>query len=82
MSAPQMIKVLQMYCEELEEKGYKPEKNPYMSGNYAYWMCKEVLSWPLEEVWEKANRWLGFIQGIFWTTGLYSIDEMREHNRT
>jgi hypothetical protein len=30
---------------------------------------------------EKAMRWLGFIQGVLWMESIYSIDEMREHNR-
>jgi hypothetical protein len=34
-----------------------------------------------EAQWEKANRWLGFIQGVLWCEGVYTIDEMREHNR-
>lgn len=29
----------------------------------------------------KFFRWLGFVQGIMWSTGLYSIDELRSHNR-
>jgi hypothetical protein len=34
-----------------------------------------------EGSWEKANRWLGFIQGVLWTVGVYPISEMRDHNR-
>ncbi len=34
-----------------------------------------------EEDEGKANRWLGFIQGVLWSGGVYTIDEMREHNR-
>ena len=34
----------------------------------------------LPEDMEKANRWLGFIQGVLWTRGIYTIDDMREHN--
>lgn len=30
---------------------------------------------------DKANRWLGFIQGVLWCTGLYSVSEMAEHNQ-
>jgi hypothetical protein len=30
---------------------------------------------------EKAFRWLGFIQGWLWARGLYSIDELKEHNK-
>lgn len=30
---------------------------------------------------EKVHRWLGFIQGILWTQGIFTINEMREQNR-
>lgn len=31
---------------------------------------------------DKAMRWYGFIQGVLWVMGMYSIDELREHSRT
>jgi hypothetical protein len=30
---------------------------------------------------EKIMRWLGFMQGALWVKGIYSIDEMRAHNK-
>ncbi|KKK84913.1 hypothetical protein LCGC14_2778570 [marine sediment metagenome] len=30
--------------------------------------------------WDKFNRWLGFVQGLLWTMGEYTLKEMREHN--
>ncbi len=30
---------------------------------------------------DKYNRWLGFIQGYLWTEGIYTINELREHNK-
>lgn len=30
---------------------------------------------------EKVFRWLGFLQGIFYCNGIYSIEEMADHNR-
>lgn len=33
------------------------------------------------EIWDKFNRWLGFMQAVFWVQGTYTLDEMREHNR-
>ncbi len=30
---------------------------------------------------EKAFRWLGFAQGILWTLGSFSIEELGEHNK-
>lgn len=32
--------------------------------------------------WDKFNRWLGFTQGVFWLHGDYTLNQMREHNRT
>ncbi len=34
-----------------------------------------------QEIWGKFNRWLGFLQGIFWSLGEFSLDDMRDHNR-
>lgn len=30
---------------------------------------------------EKAFRWLGFVQGVLWTEGVYTIEEMKNHNK-
>jgi hypothetical protein len=30
---------------------------------------------------EKVMRWLGFVQGVLWLHGDFSLDQMREHNR-
>lgn len=30
---------------------------------------------------EKAFRWLGFIQGVFYSVGIYTIEDMANHNR-
>ena len=51
--------------------------------NHLCWMAEkaqEFLDKP-EDV-DKAHRWLGFIQGAFWLLGDFTIDEMREHNKT
>ena len=29
---------------------------------------------------EKAFRWIGFIQGVLWSKGIFTIDEMRYDN--
>jgi len=29
---------------------------------------------------DKLFRWLGFVQGVFWSKGVFTIDEMRYHN--
>lgn len=30
---------------------------------------------------EKLMRWLGFTQGILWQLGVYTIQELKEHNK-
>lgn len=39
---------------------------------------EQFYKW-LEVVEPKLNRWLGFVQGLLWAGGLYTIDELREH---
>ena len=29
----------------------------------------------------KVFRWLGFMQGVFWAVGIYSVEEMKNHTR-
>ena len=31
---------------------------------------------------DKCFRWLGFMQGVLWALGIYSLNELREHNRS
>lgn len=46
---------------------------------HAMWMCQEALEFFSSDP-DKAHRWLGFIQGIMFCVGHYSIDEMRAHS--
>jgi hypothetical protein len=45
---------------------------------HALWMCKKIP----ELAADKQNRWLGFVQGILWANGVFTIGEMRGHNRS
>jgi hypothetical protein len=45
------------------------------------WMTKQVPGFLVAGRKEKANRWLGFIQGALWANKIYTIEEMKEHNR-
>lgn len=48
---------------------------------HVLWMCDEVHKFILEQRWDKANRWIGFAQGLLWITGVASIDESRQVNQ-
>ncbi len=47
---------------------------------HARWMCGEIKRLCEEEKTNKAMRWLGFVQGILWTMGVFTISELRSHN--
>jgi hypothetical protein len=39
------------------------------------------LEEPCGKQWDKFNRWLGFMQAILWVNHIYTLDELRGHNR-
>jgi hypothetical protein len=51
--------------------------------DHILWMIQEIrkmLQSPNPNL-GKINRWLGFIQGTFWSLGKFTIKEMRDHNK-
>lgn len=47
--------------------------------------CRAMLA-EMEEFLEqgrldKLNRWLGFMQGCFFTLGIYNLEDLKGHNR-
>lgn len=78
--------VLTLYEQLLANEQAEFWQGPY-AGKLTY--CREML--PQMREWagsesdrnrEKLMRWLGFVQGAFWVCGVYSINQMRDHNRT
>lgn len=65
--------------------------------SHLHWMCQEIIKMADEAVgkyrracgtpiidsdlMEKAMRWLGFVQGVLWAMGQFSINQMRDQNR-
>jgi hypothetical protein len=45
------------------------------------WMCRAACRFIDEGRVEKAMRWLGFLQGMFYARGTFSIQELGEHSR-
>lgn len=44
-------------------------------------MCTKVEEFLTTGQEDKANRWLGFIQGVLWLSEIYDIDQLRAHMR-
>lgn len=50
---------------------------PQLELQHALWMCDEVDHLMVIGDWGKAMRWLGFIQGVLWMSGIFAIDDLR-----
>lgn len=50
------------------------------AARHVLWMCSKVRNHLVEGRREKALRWLGFVQGVLWTFGHYTLDDVRDHN--
>jgi hypothetical protein len=44
-------------------------------------MCQEAPKLVDEGEVEKAMRWLGFLQGVFWSDTEFTLDELKNHSR-
>ncbi len=83
----QYDKLIRIYLDELCRKGYKAvqcDLDKYPVYDNFYTRRYEHLVYMLEQLKDetdenKINRWLGFIQGVLWTDGFYSINDLREH---
>jgi hypothetical protein len=56
-------------------------KDTNVALHHAVWMCGEVIQFANTQRMAKANRWIGFIQGVLWSHGVMTIDQMRQHNK-
>lgn len=65
-----------------------PRPSPQAQMDHAAWMCVEMErmhatgSMETQHGIEKAMRWLGFVQGVLWASGVYSIEDMKDDNRS
>ena len=58
------------------------QPEPEGAHEHAKWMLDRIDEFADQGRMGKAFRWLGFLQGVFWTLGTYTLNQMREHNRT
>lgn len=86
MTPDQVIRVLDKYTLDFQRivkpeqwPTNKPNPDEFQALEHALWMCEETRKFARYDV-EKAMRWLGFIQGVLWTTQGKSIDDMMVDN--
>ncbi len=89
MDADKVREVINIYRKKFEElgvpkKSFPHDKAPIMKNEHlahCHKMLGEMEIFVQENRMEKVFRWLGFIQGVLWSTGVYSIEELKNHNR-
>ena len=79
MKDEKILEACKIYSEKLAphaEGRHFPETYKHI-----LWMTWQIPQFLKDGRKEKANRWLGFIQGALWAEDIYTIEEMKEHNR-
>ena len=54
-------------------------EGPFVIDKHLAWMCSESIKFVQKGEIEKAHRWLGFIQGVLWKEGAFTLNDLREH---
>lgn len=92
-----LARMLELYGRMLRELDYGPieykDTSVLLGGNmlrgtgktdalqHAAWMCGEAGRFLKQGRLYKTARWIGWIQGVLWTSGVCSLEELRGHNR-
>jgi len=86
MTKEQVLSVVEKYRTYLSLAGDKPELANFDQAptrgealRHMLNMCDGIEKLYDEDV-EKAMRWVGFMQGVLWAQGSFTLNEMREHN--
>jgi len=89
-------KIVDFYSRTLTQLGYKPQPYAYIDEligerrfdtpkyltlNHATWMCERTVLFLRAGRLAKAYRWIGTIQGILLMDGVFSIADLKRHNR-
>jgi hypothetical protein len=94
MTAAKVSEMLELYEERLWAQGVVALRAPHdlvldladLAGRnidlaHCLEMIPEIRGFLKQGRMEKTFRWLGFLQGVLWTAGIFSIDELKNHNR-
>lgn len=89
MSPEQMVAAVQKYDVQLAGGGFEPVRcddtaeglSVHARLEHTRWMCQQVPELVAEGRLEKANRWIGFIQGVLWAYEAGTIASFKDDNR-
>ena len=89
MTAEKINQVVAIYKKKLKGQGIAQQSfshDVFPKSNlsrlaHCHGMLDQILVFVKENRMEKAFRWLGFIQGCLWSCEVYTIEELKNHNR-
>lgn len=89
MDAHKIMKVLDVYetyfiKEKVPKKKVSPDVFPRLESDvltHLHGMIDEMREFVRDGRMDKAFRWLGFMQGALWCQGIYTLEELKNHNR-
>jgi len=88
MNKQKILDVLEVYENHLvrigaDNKEAFPDIYPSkkQSINHLLTMISKIREFVEQGRKEKAFRWLGFMQGVLWTNGNFTLKELKDHNR-
>lgn len=81
MTDARILKVLERYALDLPHDITWDSEWGNGKLSHCYGMIPQIREFLADGRREKAFRWLGFMQGVFYAEGIYTIEEMAEHNR-
>jgi len=89
MTEDKVREVLAIYRKKFEELSVPQAQFPYSSLPksdddslaHCHGMLDDMEAFLQDARMEKVYRWLGFIQGCLWRAGVYTVEEMANHNR-
>ena len=76
MKDEEIINVCKKYEKDLKELHFS---NAIF--HHVEWMLVQIPKFIKKKQKEKADRWLGFIQGVLYVKKIYTIEKLKKHNR-
>lgn len=89
MTGDQIVAATDRYDRELEKEEILVAEHPHdiicmmrrAALAHLRTMFPKMVQFVSEDKIEKAMRWLGFVQGVLWVCGVYTLEQLKADNR-
>jgi len=79
MTRDEILDLASFYRGKIQKLSLHGTKTTF---RHLYDMLSEMIFFPKDSKGhEKLNRWLGFMQGVLWLERVFTLDELRDHNK-